>query len=856
MSARYSGGVVSVSVVTGGTGYTVAPTVAFSGGGGTQAAALAHMAGTVVQSVVLTTGGTGYSSAPTVTLSAATGAGANAVAAVYAGPARPMTFFQGRSGEAYGVDGMGRGVRIDCGTTTLTPIGIHRPSVAPVITASTTSAGKYVSEIIMIRPGAGYNATPSVTLTGGSATTAATARAVMRAGAVAGVVVEGRGAGYATPPDVAIVSGYPGDPTFGVEVSGGVAEVRILTGGTGYTSDGTTTPAVVFSSGQGLTNAYAVPAVDGLGRISGIQRFAGGTGATTSVTATITGGGGNSAILAIDMQFSVVGATVISGGTGHQVPPILTFTPNKADISGGGAIAEASVSAGAVTSVAIKAGGSYSLPPTLGMTDTSAEALAVLAPVLQGTYRCAVRYLDGNKGDDPIPSSISDLTTVEVPDGSSHLAWSFTHTGIDDRVTAMELWRTTANQSIVLYRVETIARDASGWTSGYVDTKTDPDLLDPDLPGYGLMPITLPSGQLNARRFGVPPGNYGVAVMFQDRAWLGVDTTGVKPNSLLFSEVDEPESVPEENELVIQESAGEQDQLVAMIPLGSELLLVQTGHTYSLRYVAQPVIDASISLVAYRGVLSNRCWAVMGGVAFMVDSYGLYAFDGRSEKAVSAAVDNYWRDRIIDFSKSDLFHVSADYADKVVRFHYCQSSDSTPTRALCYCVATDAWWEEVYPTALTASAPVVIAGRRGLAFGTGAGGFVRPGASTVSWQYQSGNYRLSNDPDRSIGVVFDPTATTCPLNLSLHFNGSTSARANAVASDRGGGFITGTTAATVDMRTARSPLGDATGYAQAHMAGRLDPRSVGADRHVAIALAGTQNADRVAIHGVTIAGAG
>jgi hypothetical protein len=856
MSARYSGGVVSVSVVTGGTGYTVAPTVAFSGGGGTNAAALAHMAGTVVQSVVLTTGGTGYSSAPTVTLSAATGSGASAAAAVYAGLARPMTFFQGRSGEAYGVDGMGRGVRIDCGTTALTPVGIHRPSVAPVITASTTSAGKYVSEIIMIRPGAGYNATPSVTLTGGSATTAATARAVMRAGAVAGVVVEGRGDGYATPPAVTIVGGFPSSPTFGVEVSGGVAEVRILAGGTGYTSSAATTPTIVFSSGRGLTNAYAVPSVDSLGRISGLQRFAGGTGATTSVTAEVTGGGGSSAIIAIDMQFSVVGATVISGGTGHQVPPVLTFTPNKADTSGGGGIAEATVSAGAVTSVAIKAGGAYSLPPTLGMTDTSAEALAVLAPVLQGTYRCAVRYLDGGKGDDPIPSSISDLTTVEVPDGASNLAWSFTHAGIDARVTAMELWRTTANQSIVLYRVATIARDASGWTSGYVDTRSDPDLLDPDLPGYGLMPITLPSGQLNARRFGVPPGNYGVAVMFQDRAWLGVDTTGVKPNSLLFSEVDEPESVPEENELVIQESAGEQDQLVAMIPLGSELLLVQTGHTYSLRYVAQPVIDASISLVAYRGVLSNRCWAVMGGVAFMVDSYGLYAFDGRSEKAVSAAVDNYWRDRIIDFSKSDLFHVSADYTDKVVRFHYCQSSDSTPIRALCYCVATDAWWEEVYPTALTASAPVVIAGRRGQAFGTGAGGFVRTGASSVSWQYQSGNYRLSNDPDRSIGVVFDPTATTCPLNLSLHFNGSTSARANAVASDRGGGFITGTTAATVDMRTARSPLGDATGYAQAHMAGRLDPRSVGADRHVAIALAGTQNADRVAIHGVTISGAG
>ena len=311
----------------------------------------------------------------------------------------------------------------------------------------------------------------------------------------------------------------------------------------------------------------------------------------------------------------------------------------------------------------------------------------------------------------------------------------------------------------------------------------------------------------------------------------------------------------------MKENAGEYDSIVSLLPFGAELLIAQTGHLYSLRYVAQPVIDASITLVAYRGALNPACCAVMNGVAFFADSYGVYAFDGSQEKSLSAAVDNYWRDNIIDFSKSAKFHLSTDFNSKVLRFHYCKTGDTQPVRALCYCLATEAWWEETYPSAVTSSATLLAGGQRTPVFGTAGGAFVTPVAGpdpqgAVEWQYRSGNMRLKDEPSRSVSFTYTPTSSACDLRLSLHYNGSSSARANAVASNPGTGFVAtaGSTQAVLDMASTRSPLGDATGHAMAMAAGRLDPRSAGADRHLAIGLAGTQGSSPVQLHSVSVDG--
>jgi hypothetical protein len=67
----------TVAVSNGGAGYTSAPTVAFSGGGGTGAAALATVSGGAVTAIAVTNHGSGYTSAPSVTL---TGGGATTAA--------------------------------------------------------------------------------------------------------------------------------------------------------------------------------------------------------------------------------------------------------------------------------------------------------------------------------------------------------------------------------------------------------------------------------------------------------------------------------------------------------------------------------------------------------------------------------------------------------------------------------------------------------------------------------------------------------------------------------------------------------------------------------------------------------
>jgi hypothetical protein len=66
----------SLALAAGGSGYTSAPAVSFSGGGGAGAAATAIVSGGAVTGLTLTNPGSAYTSAPAVTLTGGAGAGA------------------------------------------------------------------------------------------------------------------------------------------------------------------------------------------------------------------------------------------------------------------------------------------------------------------------------------------------------------------------------------------------------------------------------------------------------------------------------------------------------------------------------------------------------------------------------------------------------------------------------------------------------------------------------------------------------------------------------------------------------------------------------------------------------------
>ena len=74
------GGVFSVAVTNGGSGFTSPPKVTFSGGGGTGAAAAAVISHGKVIGVTITNPGTGFITAPTITFSGGNGRGAAATA--------------------------------------------------------------------------------------------------------------------------------------------------------------------------------------------------------------------------------------------------------------------------------------------------------------------------------------------------------------------------------------------------------------------------------------------------------------------------------------------------------------------------------------------------------------------------------------------------------------------------------------------------------------------------------------------------------------------------------------------------------------------------------------------------------
>lgn len=96
-----SGSLGVATVTSGGTGYTTAPTVALTGGGGTGATATATVSGGVVTGVTITNKGSGYTSAPAVSFTGGAGTGASATISLAAGgdfdlpPTRTWFTFQG-----------------------------------------------------------------------------------------------------------------------------------------------------------------------------------------------------------------------------------------------------------------------------------------------------------------------------------------------------------------------------------------------------------------------------------------------------------------------------------------------------------------------------------------------------------------------------------------------------------------------------------------------------------------------------------------------------------------------------------------------------------------------------------------
>jgi len=171
--------VESVTLTAAGSGYTTAPTVAFSGGGGTGAAATANLVGAGLSGISVANGGTLYTS-PTVAITGGGGSGATATATVSSGVITAFT-----------VTAAGTGYTSPPTVTVSDSTGSGAHGVAAV----TASA---VASVTVINPGSGYTSAPTVAFSGGGGTAAAGTAVLSAASQTAGI----SGATFNNAPDI------------------------------------------------------------------------------------------------------------------------------------------------------------------------------------------------------------------------------------------------------------------------------------------------------------------------------------------------------------------------------------------------------------------------------------------------------------------------------------------------------------------------------------------------------------------------------------------------------------------------------------------------------------------------------
>lgn len=160
----FTAGVGQVTVVNGGLGYTVAPTVTFNPANG--ATAVANISGGRVTSVTVTNTGTGFINPPLVEFTGGNGGGATANALLTkAGTASVLSITVDTPGAGYT-------------TTPTVVIAGGNPTTPATATASINGSGA-VTAVTIVNPGSGYTSQPTITLVGGGATTDATATAKM-----------------------------------------------------------------------------------------------------------------------------------------------------------------------------------------------------------------------------------------------------------------------------------------------------------------------------------------------------------------------------------------------------------------------------------------------------------------------------------------------------------------------------------------------------------------------------------------------------------------------------------------------------------------------------------------------------
>jgi hypothetical protein len=390
-----SGVITRINVLSGGNGYTSAPKVTITGGGGTGATATAVVANGVVTSINITNGGSGYTSDPNVIISGGTGGTA-------------VSSLAGATGSLVAIQLVNTGT----GYTTTPNVTISAPTTPGGVqaTATATVSGGRVTGFTVTNSGSGYTSSPTITVEAPASGTTATGVGIFSGFGVQTVTITNAGINYTGNPNVIfsepqLPNGVRATGTATVNVSTGqIIGFTITNPGSGYTN----APTISISSGTGAS-AEALFS----GRVlTGITITNQGNNYTSPPTVNIIGGGGSGATAtAVISNGKLTGINITNQGSGYTSAPFVEI------VSGTGAQASVTVSGGEIVAIDVVNGGfGYTgapevvILPVPGAPGSGAKATATIGPngsVTSVTISSSgTGYLGGNTPSVAEPFSI------------------------------------------------------------------------------------------------------------------------------------------------------------------------------------------------------------------------------------------------------------------------------------------------------------------------------------------------------------------------------------------------------------------------------------------------------------------
>ena len=237
-----------------------------------------------VGSVTITSGGSGYTTAPTITFTGGDGSGATATA-VAADQVASITMTN--CGSGYVETFAARGTPVHA--ITFTGGGAGSGAAATAWALPQTVGGVFIGSA---NGGTGYTTAPTVSFTAVSGGSGAAGTAVVASGAVTSVTVTNAGCGYGIPPNIGFTgagSGASATANYGVGIV--PARIVITDPGSGYTS----APTVVFPTPPGGSNRGNAMTAVGTAvltdAVRAIEVTDGGSGYTSAPAVVFTGGG-------------------------------------------------------------------------------------------------------------------------------------------------------------------------------------------------------------------------------------------------------------------------------------------------------------------------------------------------------------------------------------------------------------------------------------------------------------------------------------------------------------------------------------------------------------------------------------